>query len=107
MTTGGTRSDITIRRPLAWFFDKLIAGYQRWISPMTPPACRYHPSCSVYAREALSIHRFPKALWLLTWRIARCQPLSAGGFDPVPPGHYGASAATDPCLDSHVDEASS
>ena len=75
---------IPLRRPVAWALDRLVAGYQRWISPLTPPSCRYHPSCSAYAREALAVHNVWRAMGLTIWRILRCQPFSAGGFDPVP-----------------------
>lgn len=74
------------RRPIAWFFDRLLAGYQAAISPLLPPACRFSPTCSCYARTALRHHGTLRALRLITWRLLRCQPLSAGGFDPVPRG---------------------
>ncbi len=77
-----------LRRPIAWLFDAMIAGYQRWFSPMLPPACRFQPSCSRYARAALRHHSTPRALGLTVWRVARCQPLCAGGVDPVPPGRF-------------------
>lgn len=63
----------------------LISGYQRWISRWLPPSCRFHPSCSNYAIEALRTRTLPRALLMITWRIARCNPLSAGGYDPVNP----------------------
>jgi putative membrane protein insertion efficiency factor len=65
-----------------------IRFWQRFISPCLPPACRFHPNCSAYALEALDRHPWPRALVLIAWRILRCNPFSAGGFDPVPPaGH--------------------
>jgi putative membrane protein insertion efficiency factor len=76
------------RRPLATALDVVIATYQRWISPLLPPSCRFEPSCSRYAREALRRHRITKAVVLIIWRLARCQPLCAGGHDPVPPGPW-------------------
>jgi putative membrane protein insertion efficiency factor len=62
-----------------------IRVYQRFISPLTGPSCRYHPSCSAYAVKALQVHGPFKGLVLGTWRILRCNPFTKGGFDPVPP----------------------
>ncbi len=61
-----------------------IALYQRWVSPALPRRCRYEPTCSAYANQ--SIRRFGPArgLLLACWRLLRCNPLSHGGFDPVP-----------------------
>ena len=58
--------------------------WHRAIAPILPPMCRFHPSCSVYAVEALERHRLDKALWLIVRRVGRCHPLHPGGFDPVP-----------------------
>lgn len=71
-----------------------IRGYQRFISPMFPPVCRFYPSCSAYAVEALRVHGALRGLWLSTRRISRCHPFTAGGLDPVPPRR--GSTATDP-----------
>lgn len=62
----------------------LIGAYRHWISPGLPRRCRYEPSCSAYAAE--SIRRFGAARGVLLggWRLLRCNPLSHGGFDPVP-----------------------
>ncbi|GAA1756465.1 MULTISPECIES: membrane protein insertion efficiency factor YidD [Streptomonospora] len=62
-----------------------IRGYQRFISPILPPVCRFYPSCSAYAVEALHVHGAPRGLWLAARRIARCHPFHPGGLDPVPP----------------------
>lgn len=70
--------------PLQRLLLLLIRGYQRFISPALPPSCRYHPSCSAYAVEALSIHGVGKAFLLSLWRLLRCNPWSKGGLDPVP-----------------------
>jgi uncharacterized protein len=60
-----------------------IGVYQRWISPSRPRRCRYEPTCSAYAIEA--IERFgARGLLLAAWRLLRCNPFSHGGFDPVP-----------------------
>ncbi len=62
-----------------------LRGYKLFISPLLPPACRYHPSCSVYAMGAVRVHGPVKGLWLAARRLSRCHPFHAGGFDPVPP----------------------
>jgi putative membrane protein insertion efficiency factor len=66
------------------FLLALIGAYQRWISPSMPRRCRYEPTCSAYAAE--SVRRFGalRGVLLATWRLLRCNPLSHGGFDPVP-----------------------
>lgn len=66
-------------------FIKLIRLYQRYISPLTPPTCRFHPTCSNYAIEAISEHGVIKGTWLAIKRILKCHPFHPGGFDPVPP----------------------
>jgi putative membrane protein insertion efficiency factor len=63
----------------------LILCYQRFISPLTPPTCRYLPTCSNYALEAVKVHGLFKGFFLASWRILRCNPWSRGGYDPVPP----------------------
>lgn len=72
-------------RALAW----PIAAYRRWLSPLLPPACRFHPSCSQYALWAIATHRPLRAIALSAWRLLRCQPLCAGGEDWPPPGPHG------------------
>jgi len=62
----------------------LLATYQRVVSPLLPPGCRFHPTCSHYARQAIERHGLTRGLRLAAWRLARCQPLARGGFDPVP-----------------------
>ncbi len=69
-----------IRRP----FLALIRLYQRWISPLFPNTCRYHPSCSQYTYEAIAKYGLFKGTLLGGWRILRCNPYSKGGFDYVP-----------------------
>ncbi len=63
----------------------LLRGYQRWISPALPPACRYVPSCSHYALEAVELHGALRGSLLAAWRVLRCHPFVRGGYDPVPP----------------------
>jgi putative membrane protein insertion efficiency factor len=63
----------------------LLWLYRRLISPALPPACRYYPSCSQYAQDAVRIHGPVFGPWLALKRLLRCHPWSAGGPDPVPP----------------------
>ena len=63
----------------------LIGGYRRFISPMTGPHCRFFPSCSAYALDAVLQHGALRGSWLAVRRIARCHPFHPGGLDPVPP----------------------
>lgn len=62
----------------------MIRGYQRYISPLFPPACIYSPTCSQYALEAVSKYGAAKGSWLAIKRILRCHPYHEGGYDPVP-----------------------
>ena len=78
--------------------------YRRYISPLKPPMCRFHPTCSQYAIEALSVHGVFRGTWLATWRLLRCQPFSKGGFDPVP---LPEGAERDRCSHDHESDARS
>ena len=62
----------------------LLGIYKRWVSPLLPAACRFQPSCSEYAREALELHGIWRGSTLTLRRLLRCQPFCRGGFDPVP-----------------------
>ena len=66
-----------------------IKVYQYTLSPLLGPRCRYYPSCSNYAVEALREHGALRGLGLAAWRLLRCNPFSNGGYDPVPPRHNG------------------
>jgi uncharacterized protein len=66
-----------------------VIGYRRFISPLLPPVCRFYPSCSEYALEALRTHGAVRGLWLAVRRLARCHPFNPGGYDPVPPRPQG------------------
>jgi putative membrane protein insertion efficiency factor len=67
----------------------LIAGYQRFISPLMAPRCRFYPSCSSYALEAVQVHGAVRGSWLALRRLLRCHPFHPGGIDPVPPPRSG------------------
>lgn len=69
-----------MKRLMLW----LIQFYRRGISPNTPPACRYQPTCSQYAVTAIERFGAWKGGWMAAWRILRCNPFSKGGYDPVP-----------------------
>lgn len=62
----------------------LIMFYRKWISPMKPPSCRFTPTCSSYAYEAVKRYGAFKGGWLATKRILKCHPFHHGGYDPVP-----------------------
>ena len=73
-----------ISRILVWLFLLPIRFYQVAITPYTPPSCRFTPTCSEYARQALIKHGPVKGLALAIWRILRCNPWGGSGYDPVP-----------------------
>nr|WP_300341292.1 membrane protein insertion efficiency factor YidD [Actinomyces sp.] len=63
--------------------------YQRWVSPALPRRCRYYPTCSAYAVEAVQVHGVAKGMVLALWRVMRCNPFVRGGVDHVPePGQW-------------------
>lgn len=62
----------------------VIVGYQRWVSPMLPAACRFAPTCSEYARVAMMEYGLWRGGWLAVSRLARCHPFHPGGYDPPP-----------------------
>jgi putative membrane protein insertion efficiency factor len=65
----------------------VIRGYQLLVSPLLPPACRFYPSCSAYAIQAIRFYGPVRGLGKAAWRLLRCHPLSRGGVDlPIPPG---------------------
>lgn len=71
--------------PLSWLAIGLVYFYRGVISPILGPKCRFTPSCSEYAIEAIKEHGFVKGCWLSGKRLLKCHPLHAGGYDPVPP----------------------
>ena len=78
--TGGAR-----RRPVRRALLGAIGFYSRAISPVLPPRCRFHPTCSAYATEAIERHGAARGTWLALIRLAKCAPWHPGGLDPVPP----------------------
>lgn len=62
----------------------LLTGYRNLISPLLAPRCRFYPSCSAYALEAVQVHGALRGSWLAARRLSRCHPFHAGGLDPVP-----------------------
>jgi uncharacterized protein len=68
---------------MRYFCVTLITFYQRWLSPLFPPACRFEPTCSHYAAEAVKRHGVVIGLGRAVWRLLKCHPFHPGGFDPV------------------------
>ena len=69
---------------MKWILIKLIEFYRKNISPLKVPCCRFTPTCSEYAIQAIKTHGAIKGTLLSVWRILRCNPFCKGGFDPVP-----------------------
>jgi len=84
MTKGSGSAPLTLARILAAPFILVARAWQMGPSRVLPPSCRFHPTCSAYAIEALSRYGAVKGLWLATWRILRCHPWGGLGHDPVP-----------------------
>jgi uncharacterized protein len=83
MTVTSGREERTLSVP-GRVLVALVRGYQRFISPMLPPRCRFYPSCSAYALEALRLHGALRGCWLTVRRLSKCHPFHPGGFDFVP-----------------------
>lgn len=69
---------------MKYLFIWIVRGYQLMISPYFPPSCRYQPTCSSYAIEALNEYGALKGGWMAIKRISRCHPWADGGYDPIP-----------------------
>jgi putative membrane protein insertion efficiency factor len=67
-----------------WWLQRLILGYRRTLSPALGTRCRYLPTCSEYAFEAIDVHGAARGTWLAARRLGRCHPMREGGYDPVP-----------------------
>ncbi len=76
--------------PVAQVLRLLVRGYRTVLSPLLPPRCRFAPTCSQYALEALEVHGAGRGSWLALRRLARCHPFHPGGHDPVPPRRHAA-----------------
>ena len=74
-----------LRRYLQWLLIALIRLYQITLAPWLGGQCRYDPTCSAYAVEAIRTHGTTRGLWLTVKRLLRCHPFASGGYDPVPP----------------------
>lgn len=81
--------------PVARVLVAGVSAYRRLLSPLLGARCRFAPSCSAYAVEALTVHGAARGSWLAVRRIGRCHPFNPGGHDPVPPGRS-SSATMDP-----------
>ena len=81
----------------------LIRAYQRFVSPLFPRRCKYHPTCSAYAVQAIESYGILRGSVLAAWRLLRCNPFSHGGFDPVPERFTLRTGPVDPA--SHHREA--
>ena len=69
---------------MTWLLLLPIRFYRRWVSPAMGPHCRFSPTCSAYALEAISTHGPVRGTWLAVRRVGRCHPFHSGGLDPVP-----------------------
>lgn len=87
----GCRPSYPVRVLLA-----LVRGYQRFVSPLLGPRCRFAPSCSAYAATALQVHGLRRGGWLALRRIGRCHPFHPGGHDPVPAARSATMEAVPP-----------
>jgi len=70
--------------PLSWMLRGAIRSYQLLLRPVMAPSCRFEPSCSDYAMEALARHGTVRSVGLIAWRLLRCNPWGGTGYDPVP-----------------------
>ena len=73
-----------LRKFFTFPFILVISCYQKCISPLLPPTCRFYPTCSEYAKEAFKKYGVIKGFWLSVKRVGRCHPYNKGGYDPVP-----------------------
>ena len=104
---GEVKSRVGARvRHMKWVAIKLIGIYKRWISPGLPLSCRFVPTCSEYAMEALDRHGIVHGTLLALLRIARCNPLGGSGYDPVPaaPARKDRASGTGPESYDHYPE---
>jgi putative membrane protein insertion efficiency factor len=81
-----------MRDPLRLLLIGFLRGYRLLISPLYGQVCRYHPTCSAYALEAVTVHGSLRGTWMAARRLGRCHPWAAGGYDPVPAPRAARSA---------------
>ena len=79
--------------PVRYLLIGFLRAYRLLISPLYGQVCRYHPSCSAYALEAVTQHGSVRGSWLAARRLTRCHPWAAGGYDPVPPSRRAAESS--------------
>ena len=82
--------------PVRLLLIGLLRAYRLVISPLYGQVCRYHPTCSAYALEAVTEHGSVRGTWLTVRRLGRCHPWAAGGYDPVPPARSSADSSRVP-----------
>jgi putative membrane protein insertion efficiency factor len=82
--------------PVRYLLIGFLRAYRLLISPLYGQVCRYHPSCSAYALDAVTTHGSLRGTWLAGRRLTRCHPWAAGGYDPVPPRPSRTSAGSSP-----------
>jgi hypothetical protein len=82
--SGRSGRDVRELSAAGWLLVGLLTGYRRFISPLLGPRCRFYPSCSAYALEAVQLHGALRGSWLAVRRLGRCHPFHPGGIDPVP-----------------------
>jgi uncharacterized protein len=90
----------------AWLIILLLRGYRRFVSPLLLPSCRFYPSCSAYALEAVQVHGAARGGWLAVRRLSRCHPFHAGGLDPVPAPRRPGRPAEEPGVAGRLDQMS-
>ncbi|HUA28197.1 MAG TPA: membrane protein insertion efficiency factor YidD [Streptosporangiaceae bacterium] len=93
VTSNAQRESRQRPSPAARLLMLLLTGYRTFVSPLLGPRCRFYPSCSAYALEAVQVHGALRGSWLAARRLSRCHPFHAGGLDPVPA--RAAKAGTD------------
>ncbi len=85
-----------LERPLTWLLTALVWLYRLTLGPLLGPRCRFLPTCSAYALEAVALHGPWRGTWLAMRRLARCHPWGSSGYDPVPASHSKPA-----CCDRH------
>lgn len=94
MSARGVRASSDAREAHVRLMLRVIGFYRRWMSPLLPPHCRFEPTCSAYAAEAVSRHGALRGGGIALHRLARCHPFCRGGFDPVPVPHASDASET-------------